>query len=289
MRSPHALSRGNAALSTSATRAPPRANTRAAMLPAGPDPTTSTSKRLSVIALSSCEPELYCQAPRRTRAENGCRSEPLRPGLVPAAPASLRRARRAAVARTERALETRDDRARRRRRSERRSSTLPPGPQASRSRSPARTERTDHGYRHHRGDAATRTRGASREPEAPDRVRLVVGQAERLPFPDDSFDALTFTYLLRYVADPAATLRELARVLKPGAAIASLEFSVPAEPVLAVLVVALHARRACRLRAISRAVVSGAESDAFSDPTSRRTTSATRWRGPSERGRTPDS
>jgi demethylmenaquinone methyltransferase/2-methoxy-6-polyprenyl-1,4-benzoquinol methylase len=66
--------------------------------------------------------------------------------------------------------------------------------------------------------------------EAADRVRLVVGQAERLPFPDNSFDALTFTYLLRYVADPAATLRELARVLKPGAAIASLEFSVPANP-----------------------------------------------------------
>ena len=62
---------------------------------------------------------------------------------------------------------------------------------------------------------------------AADRVRLVVGQAERLPFPDNSFDALTFTYLLRYVADPAATLRELARVIKPGAAIASLEFSVP--------------------------------------------------------------
>ena len=62
---------------------------------------------------------------------------------------------------------------------------------------------------------------------ADDRVRLVRGQAERLPFPDDSFDALTFTYLLRYVADPAATLRELARVLKPGAAMASLEFSVP--------------------------------------------------------------
>jgi demethylmenaquinone methyltransferase/2-methoxy-6-polyprenyl-1,4-benzoquinol methylase len=62
---------------------------------------------------------------------------------------------------------------------------------------------------------------------AADRVRLVAGQAERLPFPDGSFDALTFTYLLRYVADPAATLRELARVLRPGAAIASLEFSVP--------------------------------------------------------------
>jgi demethylmenaquinone methyltransferase/2-methoxy-6-polyprenyl-1,4-benzoquinol methylase len=60
------------------------------------------------------------------------------------------------------------------------------------------------------------------------RVRLLVGQAERLPFPDNAFDALTFTYLLRYVADPAETLRELARVLRPGAAIASLEFSVPA-------------------------------------------------------------
>lgn len=61
-----------------------------------------------------------------------------------------------------------------------------------------------------------------------DRIALVAGQAERLPFPDESFDALTFTYLLRYVADPAATLRELARVLRPGGAIASLEFAVPA-------------------------------------------------------------
>jgi demethylmenaquinone methyltransferase/2-methoxy-6-polyprenyl-1,4-benzoquinol methylase len=60
-----------------------------------------------------------------------------------------------------------------------------------------------------------------------DRVQLVVGQAERLPVADATFDALTFTYLLRYVEDPAATLRELARVLKPGAPIASLEFSVP--------------------------------------------------------------
>jgi demethylmenaquinone methyltransferase/2-methoxy-6-polyprenyl-1,4-benzoquinol methylase len=60
-----------------------------------------------------------------------------------------------------------------------------------------------------------------------DRVQLVVGRAEQLPFPDRSFDALTFTYLLRYVQDPGATLRELTRVLKPGASIASLEFSVP--------------------------------------------------------------
>ena len=59
------------------------------------------------------------------------------------------------------------------------------------------------------------------------RVRLVVGRAERLPFADATFDALTFSYLLRYVADPAATLRELARVVKPGATVASLEFNVP--------------------------------------------------------------
>jgi demethylmenaquinone methyltransferase/2-methoxy-6-polyprenyl-1,4-benzoquinol methylase len=60
-----------------------------------------------------------------------------------------------------------------------------------------------------------------------DRIRLLVGNATALPFPDASFDAVTFTYLLRYVDDPAATLVELARVLKPGGALASLEFAVP--------------------------------------------------------------
>jgi demethylmenaquinone methyltransferase/2-methoxy-6-polyprenyl-1,4-benzoquinol methylase len=59
------------------------------------------------------------------------------------------------------------------------------------------------------------------------RVRLLEGQAESLPFPDASFDALTFTYLLRYVDDPPATIRELARVVRPGGRIASLEFGVP--------------------------------------------------------------
>lgn len=60
-----------------------------------------------------------------------------------------------------------------------------------------------------------------------ERVRLVEGSAEGLPFPDASFDALTFTYLLRYVDDPGATLRELARVVRPGGTIASLEFGLP--------------------------------------------------------------
>ena len=60
------------------------------------------------------------------------------------------------------------------------------------------------------------------------RATLVEGEAERLPFADGEFDHLSFTYLLRYVADPAATLRELARVVAPGGRIASLEFGVPA-------------------------------------------------------------
>jgi demethylmenaquinone methyltransferase/2-methoxy-6-polyprenyl-1,4-benzoquinol methylase len=75
-------------------------------------------------------------------------------------------------------------------------------------------------------------RARARFASGPDRerVELVEGQAERLPFADESFDALTFTYLLRYVDDPPATMRELARVLKPGARIASLEFGVPPRP-----------------------------------------------------------
>ena len=59
------------------------------------------------------------------------------------------------------------------------------------------------------------------------RVELVHGSAESLPFPDLAFDHLTFTYLLRYVDDPGATLAELARVIRPGGVLASLEFGVP--------------------------------------------------------------
>src|SRR6476646_71746 len=59
------------------------------------------------------------------------------------------------------------------------------------------------------------------------KVRLQEGDARSLPFEDGQFDALTFTYLLRYVDDPPATLRELARVVRPGGRVASLEFGVP--------------------------------------------------------------
>ncbi|MDQ6784684.1 MAG: class I SAM-dependent methyltransferase [Actinomycetota bacterium] len=67
--------------------------------------------------------------------------------------------------------------------------------------------------------------------EQSDRIRLLIGRGEQLPFADDVFDAVTFTYLLRYVADPAATICELVRVVKPGGVIASLEFHVPPRPI----------------------------------------------------------
>ena len=62
----------------------------------------------------------------------------------------------------------------------------------------------------------------------------VLGGPNALPFADDAFDALTFTYLFRYVDDPAATMRELARVVRPGGSISSLEFHVPQQPLLRV-------------------------------------------------------
>jgi demethylmenaquinone methyltransferase/2-methoxy-6-polyprenyl-1,4-benzoquinol methylase len=62
-----------------------------------------------------------------------------------------------------------------------------------------------------------------------ERIDLREGRAESLPFAAAEFDALTFTYLLRYVDDPAATMRELARVVRPGGTAAMLEFGVPSE------------------------------------------------------------
>ena len=60
-----------------------------------------------------------------------------------------------------------------------------------------------------------------------DRIELRDGRAEALPCSDNDFDALTFTYLLRYVDDVPATLRELVRVVRPGGTVAMLEFGLP--------------------------------------------------------------
>jgi demethylmenaquinone methyltransferase / 2-methoxy-6-polyprenyl-1,4-benzoquinol methylase len=67
------------------------------------------------------------------------------------------------------------------------------------------------------------------------RITFQEAQAERLPFEDAQFDHVTFTYLLRYIDDPGATLEELARVLKPGGRIASVEFGVPSNALLRAL------------------------------------------------------
>ena len=60
-----------------------------------------------------------------------------------------------------------------------------------------------------------------------DTIDLALGRAESLPFSDGGFDAACFTFLLRYVDNPEAILRETVRVLKPGGRLASLEFGVP--------------------------------------------------------------
>jgi demethylmenaquinone methyltransferase/2-methoxy-6-polyprenyl-1,4-benzoquinol methylase len=59
------------------------------------------------------------------------------------------------------------------------------------------------------------------------RVRLVEASAQELPFEDGSFDGLTAAYLLRYLDDLPTDLGELARVLRPGATVAVLDFGVP--------------------------------------------------------------
>ena len=76
---------------------------------------------------------------------------------------------------------------------------------------------------------------AARRPQLAGQVSFVGGEAERLPFDDAEFDALTFTYLLRYVDDQQATMRELARVVKPGGRIGMVEFGVPRAPALRTL------------------------------------------------------
>ena len=90
-------------------------------------------------------------------------------------------------------------------------------------------------------------------PRLADCLSFRAGEAEALPFADGEFDALSFTYLLRYVDDRAATMRELARVVKPGGRIAMVEFGVPGDPILRSLW-RIHTRAGLPLlgRAVSR-------------------------------------
>nr|WP_041833102.1 demethylmenaquinone methyltransferase [Actinoplanes sp. N902-109] len=58
-------------------------------------------------------------------------------------------------------------------------------------------------------------------------VPLVAGDALKLPFGDETFDAVTISFALRNVADTGAALRELARITRPGGRLVVCEFSTP--------------------------------------------------------------
>lgn len=62
------------------------------------------------------------------------------------------------------------------------------------------------------------------------RVRLIRGDATRIPLADASCDAVTIGFGIRNVADPQMALAELARVLRPGGRLAILEFGEPRIP-----------------------------------------------------------
>lgn len=61
-------------------------------------------------------------------------------------------------------------------------------------------------------------------------MRFSLANAERLPFPDSSFDCVTIGFGLRNVTDKGAALRSMTRVLKPGGQLLILEFSHPTAP-----------------------------------------------------------
>jgi demethylmenaquinone methyltransferase/2-methoxy-6-polyprenyl-1,4-benzoquinol methylase len=66
-----------------------------------------------------------------------------------------------------------------------------------------------------------------------ERIELVQGDAQALPFADDSFDSTCIAFGIRNVPDRAQALREMARVVRPGGRIAILELSEPRSGLLA--------------------------------------------------------
>lgn len=75
-------------------------------------------------------------------------------------------------------------------------------------------------------DLSHRMLAAGRDRMAP-RVLPVTGDALALPFPDETFDAVTIGFGLRNLPDPEAGLTEFARVTRAGGRLVVLEFSTP--------------------------------------------------------------
>lgn len=62
-------------------------------------------------------------------------------------------------------------------------------------------------------------------------INFVQGAAQAPPFANGSFDAVVFSYLLRYVEDVPGTIATLGRLVRPGGLLTSLEFGVPPNPI----------------------------------------------------------
>ncbi|HZT82689.1 MAG TPA: bifunctional demethylmenaquinone methyltransferase/2-methoxy-6-polyprenyl-1,4-benzoquinol methylase UbiE [Gemmataceae bacterium] len=73
----------------------------------------------------------------------------------------------------------------------------------------------------------TRATRKARRRRAAGRVRFVEADAQRLPFPDDTFQIVTVAFGLRNITDPERGLAEMVRVAQPGGRVAILEFSRP--------------------------------------------------------------
>lgn len=65
-----------------------------------------------------------------------------------------------------------------------------------------------------------------------DRIKLIEGDAQEIPYEDDVFDAATFTFGIRNVSDVERSISEIFRVLKPKGRVLILEFSLPENKII---------------------------------------------------------